>query len=81
MDQHSGSTIIGERKTELRTYTREDTTLSRTDGSLTHNTKSLNAHMDGHLSTATWHERDRYQNMLVMRYKDGKNPGQNVHSR
>ena len=24
---------------------------------------------------ATWHERNRYQNMPVLRYKDGKNPG------
>ena len=26
-------------------------------------------------NVANWDERDRYQNMLVLRYKDGKNPG------
>ena len=54
-DQKSGSTIIGMRKTQLRRYTRQDITLSCTDGLLTHNTKSLNAHMDGLLCIAsTW---------------------------
>ena len=53
MAQHSGSTIIGKRKTQLRTYTSEDITLSCSDGSLTHNTKSLDGHMDGLLSTAS----------------------------
>ena len=55
MDQKSGVTIMGERKTQLRTYTREDMTQSCTDGLLICDTKSPNRHMDGLLSIAnTW---------------------------
>ena len=55
MDQKSGVTIIGERKTQLRTYLRENMTQSCTDGLLTRDTKSPNRHMDGLLSIAnTW---------------------------
>ena len=53
MDQNSGSTITGKQKMQLRTYTREDISLSCADGLLTHNTKRLNAHMDRLLSTAS----------------------------
>ena len=90
VDQNSGNTTIRKQEMQQKEPRKETIRQLNTDGAQILHTKNRNCRTVGLLSTAStsttskpstwttlqlWEERDGYQNMLVLRYKDGKDHG------